>query len=46
MLYQQGRTADARAYAAAALRNYQVYGASAADKIEKTQRLLQAINQL
>jgi tetratricopeptide (TPR) repeat protein len=46
MLYQQGRAADARAYAEAALRNYQVYGPSAAADIEKTQRLLQAINQL
>jgi tetratricopeptide (TPR) repeat protein len=44
-LYQQGRLADARAYAEAALRNFQVYGSRAADKIELTQRLLALINQ-
>ncbi|MBK7177926.1 MAG: hypothetical protein IPH82_12190 [Chloroflexi bacterium] len=45
MLYQQGRLPDARAYAEAALRNFQVYGPRAAADIEKTQRLLQAIVQ-
>jgi tetratricopeptide (TPR) repeat protein len=44
MLYQQNRLADARAYAEAALRNFQVYGPRAAAEIEKTQRLLDAIN--
>jgi tetratricopeptide (TPR) repeat protein len=46
MLAQQGRLADARAYAQAALRNFQVYGNRAADMIENTQRLLAAINQV
>ncbi len=45
MLYQQGRLPDARAYAEAALRNFQVYGPRAAADIEETQRLLQAIVQ-
>ncbi|MAU00227.1 MAG: hypothetical protein CL608_24065 [Anaerolineaceae bacterium] len=44
-LYQHNRLADARAYAEAALRNFQVYGNRAADMIEQTQRLLQDINQ-
>jgi tetratricopeptide (TPR) repeat protein len=43
MLYLQNRLADARAYAEAALRNFQVYGPRAAADIEKTQRLLQDI---
>ncbi|MBK6325232.1 MAG: tetratricopeptide repeat protein [Chloroflexi bacterium] len=45
MLYQQGRLPDARAYAEAALRNFQVYGPRAAAETEQTQRLLQAIVQ-
>jgi tetratricopeptide (TPR) repeat protein len=45
MLAQQNRLADARAYAEAALRNFQVYGSRAAAEIEETQRLLAAINQ-
>jgi rhamnose utilization protein RhaD (predicted bifunctional aldolase and dehydrogenase) len=45
MLAQQNRLADARAYAEAALRNFQVYGNRAAADIEKTQRLLALINQ-
>jgi tetratricopeptide (TPR) repeat protein len=45
MLAQQNRLADARAYAQAALRNFQVYGSRAAAEIEETQRLLAAINQ-
>ncbi len=45
MLAQQGRLPDARAYAEAALRNFQVYGPRAAADIEDTQRLLQAIVQ-
>jgi tetratricopeptide (TPR) repeat protein len=44
MLYQQNRLADARAYAEAALRNFQVYGPRAAAEIELTQRLLEDIN--
>ena len=44
MLAQQNRLADARAYAEAALRNYQVYGPRAAAEIELTQRLLEDIN--
>ena len=43
MLTQQNRLADARAYAKAALRNFQVYGNRAAADIEQTQRLLNDI---
>lgn len=42
--FQEARAADAaRAYAEAVLRNFQVYGNRAAAEIEKTQRLLSAI---
>ena len=40
-----GRLGDARAYALAALRNYETYGDRAADEIEQTQRLLAQIDQ-
>lgn len=43
MLAQQGLMPDARAYAEAALRNFQVYGNRAAAEIELTQRLLNDI---
>jgi len=42
-LAQAGRLADAREYAHAALRNFETYGDRAADKIEKTQGLIAAI---
>ncbi|MCI0647548.1 MAG: tetratricopeptide repeat protein [Chloroflexi bacterium] len=39
-LVQRGRLADAREYARAALRNFQVYGERAAAEIQKTEGLL------
>ena len=39
-LAQSGRVADAREYARAALRNYETYGAGAAEMIQRTQQLL------
>jgi tetratricopeptide (TPR) repeat protein len=44
-LAKVGRLADARAYALAALRNYETYGDRAADEIQNTHRLLAAIGQ-
>jgi lysozyme family protein len=40
-----GRLVDAREYAYAALRNYETYGEGAANKIQKTQRLIDLIEQ-
>lgn len=42
-LWQAGRLGDALLYAQAALRNFQPYGASAQADIDKTQRLIAAI---
>jgi tetratricopeptide (TPR) repeat protein len=42
-LAEGGRFADAREYALAALRNYQTYGASAADQVQKTLTLIAII---
>ena len=39
-LAQSGRVADAREYARAALRNFETYGAGAAQEIQRTQQLL------
>jgi hypothetical protein len=39
------RLPDARAYAEAALRNYQTYGDRAAEDIQDTQRLIAAIEE-
>ena len=42
-LANAGHLADAREYAHAALRNYQTYGDRAADEIQQTQRLIDAM---
>jgi tetratricopeptide (TPR) repeat protein len=39
-LAQSGRVADAREYARAALRNFETYGAGAAQEVQRTQQLL------
>jgi len=39
-LAHSGRVADAREYARAALRNFETYGAGAAEMIQRTQQLL------
>jgi tetratricopeptide (TPR) repeat protein len=44
-LANAGRLADARAYALAALRNYETYGDRAADEIQNTHELLAEIDQ-
>ena len=44
-LKRRGRLQDARAFAQAALRDFQRYGAGAADKVQKTQRLLARIEE-
>jgi tetratricopeptide (TPR) repeat protein len=44
-LASAGRFADAREYAYAALRNYETYGDRAADKIQKTQELIEQIEE-
>jgi tetratricopeptide (TPR) repeat protein len=43
-LARAGRLPDARAYALAALRNYETYGDRAADEIQRTRRLLAHID--
>jgi tetratricopeptide (TPR) repeat protein len=45
MLAQQGRFADARAYARAALRDFQQYQGRAADMEEQTRELIAQIEQ-
>jgi len=45
-LSNAGRLADARAYALAALRNFETYGDRAADRIQQTQNLLAQIDNL
>lgn len=45
-LANAGRLAEARAYAAAALRNYQTYSNRAAAEVERTQQLLAEIERL
>ena len=44
-LFRANRTQDARAYAVAALANYESFGDRAADKIAKTKQLIAAIDQ-
>jgi hypothetical protein len=44
-LYDEGRLADARDYAYAALHNYETYGDRAAPKVQKTQELISWIEQ-
>jgi tetratricopeptide (TPR) repeat protein len=44
-LAQEGRFSDAREYALAALRNFEQFGAGAADMIHRTQQLLSRIEQ-
>jgi tetratricopeptide (TPR) repeat protein len=45
VLLRAGRLADARSYAMAALANFESFGNRAADDIQKTQRLIQDIEQ-
>lgn len=45
-LAQAGRLADAREYALAALRNYQMFGDGASADVQKTQSLLQKVEEL
>jgi tetratricopeptide (TPR) repeat protein len=44
-LLQAGRFNDARAYAEAALANFQTFGKRAADRVQKVERLLATINE-
>jgi tetratricopeptide (TPR) repeat protein len=44
-LHRAGRLTDARAYAEAALANFRTFGDRAADNIQKTERLIAAIDQ-
>ena len=44
-LLKGGRFDDAKEYALAALRNFQTYGAGAADKVQKTLELIAIIEQ-